>query len=265
MMKQCLDWMTETEKRIPSVVFVAKRGDVEVIDARVNVDGELYAKRLDGRSFEIDPGEHRALFEASDGTKVEVPFTATEGVKAKVVSAELPSLTPPPAPPPPPEPIVAPPAPPPPTPPVVQPAPQPPPPPAPPPSAAPPPPPAQAAAPPASTPPVAGNDAPPPDASRGSGQRTAGWVITGIGGGGVVISGIMGLVAKGEYNKASGESGTSRVNDSKSAVGLGNAASVVLGIGAAAAAVGVVVVLTAPSGKATVGFNGRDLFVAGTF
>jgi hypothetical protein len=75
----------------------------------------------------------------------------------------------------------------------------------------------------------------------------------------------MGLVAKGEYNKAVGESGNARKNDSGSAVGLGNAASAVVGIGAAAVAAGIVVVLTAPSGKATVGFNGRDIFVGGSF
>jgi hypothetical protein len=108
MLKQCLDWMTETNKRIPSVVFVAKRGGEEVIQATVAVDGVLTVKRLDGRAFEFDPGAHVATFLAPDGARVDVPFTAIEGVKAKVVSAEFPAPAAPPppqaAPPPPPPP-----------------------------------------------------------------------------------------------------------------------------------------------------------------
>src|SRR5258706_6319329 len=76
MVKECAQWLSDVDRRIPSVVFTAKGGGVEMVDVTVRVDGAVVATRLDGRATLLDPGQHTATFEASDGGKVEIRFTA---------------------------------------------------------------------------------------------------------------------------------------------------------------------------------------------
>lgn len=94
------------------------------------------------------------------------------------------------------------------------------------------------------------------------------WLGVGLFGAGAVaagVGGVLGLMAKSQFNTASGESGQARVNDSASAVSSGNVATIVVVAGGVVAAAGVVVWLTAPSASTQVGTNGRDLVVQGTF
>jgi hypothetical protein len=92
------------------------------------------------------------------------------------------------------------------------------------------------------------------------GVSVAGAGLVGLG-----VGGVLGLLAKSQYGRAEGETGTPRHDDSVSAVGAGNVASVVFGVGAGVAAAGVVLWLTAPSASTTVGTSGNELFVHGTF
>src|SRR5882672_74861 len=41
MVKECAQWLSDVERRIPSVVFTAKRGGVEMVDVTVRVDGAV--------------------------------------------------------------------------------------------------------------------------------------------------------------------------------------------------------------------------------
>ena len=109
--------------------------------------------------------------------------------------------------------------------------------------------------------------------------RTIGLVTLGAGVVTMAVGGAVALDAKSKDNRAEGEPGTARQTDSAGAVREGNAASVVLGAGAAVAAVGIVLWLAAPRTSApgtssapperrpslAVKTTGRDLVLLGTF
>ncbi len=105
-------------------------------------------------------------------------------------------------------------------------------------------------APKAATAPVAG-----PPAAEGTGGVRAGWVagiaLIGAGGAAVVTSGVLGLVAKSNYDGAGANCGATTCNASgkatiDSARDLANAATAVFVVGVVAAAAGTVLVWTAP-------------------
>ena len=96
-------------------------------------------------------------------------------------------------------------------------------------------------------------------------RRVVGWVIGGAGVVGMGVGGILGLAAKSKFSAAEGETGASRRTDSESAVSMGNAATVVVCVGAVVAAAGVVVWLTAPRALAALGTNGHAVFVRASF
>jgi len=85
-----------------------------------------------------------------------------------------------------------------------------------------------------------------------SGAKIAGWTLVGVGGAAIASSVVMGLVAKGNYDGASGNCGPSSCNAAgkatiDSARSLASGATVVFVAGAVAAAAGVVVVIVAPT------------------
>jgi hypothetical protein len=98
-----------------------------------------------------------------------------------------------------------------------------------------------------------------------TGRRVVGVSVAGAGLAGMGVGGVLGLLAKSQYDKAAGETGGPRHNDSVSAVSAGNVASVVFGVGAGVAAAGLVLWVTAPSASTTVGTSGAELFVRRTF
>jgi hypothetical protein len=98
-----------------------------------------------------------------------------------------------------------------------------------------------------------------------TGRRVAGVVTTGIGVVGVGLGGVMGLVAKSQYDTAKADSGTQRHDESVSAVSLGNAATAIVGIGAAVAVGGAVLWLTAPDARVQIGTMGTGALVRGSF
>jgi hypothetical protein len=79
------------------------------------------------------------------------------------------------------------------------------------------------------------------------------------------VSSALVLVAKSQYDTAVGESGAARHNDSVSAHGLADGASIVFVAGAVVAATGAVVWLTAPKAPVSVGTNGHGLLLSGSF
>jgi hypothetical protein len=105
----------------------------------------------------------------------------------------------------------------------------------------------------------------PAPSTSGSALRWAGLLMGGVGVIGMGVGAAVAFDAKAKDNRAAGELGPSRQTDSGSAVSEGNAATVVLGVGAALAATGVVLWLTAPSEKLTVGTDGRGVIFRGGF
>jgi hypothetical protein len=99
----------------------------------------------------------------------------------------------------------------------------------------------------------------------GQTQRVLGLVLGGTGIAGLGIGGILAIMAKSQMNAAQAEPNPAAHNDSVSALNTGNVATVVVGIGAAVAAAGAVVWLTAPTKSVTVGTSGSTLLVQGRF
>jgi serine/threonine-protein kinase len=108
----------------------------------------------------------------------------------------------------------------------------------------------------------------PEEAHVGNGQRIAGGVVAGVGVVGMLTSLGVALAAKGKYNdslqhcEASNHNlcdstGVSQRNDARS---MGDAATVVLGVGAALVVVGGVVIFTAPHAHSSGGFVAKGSF-----
>lgn len=96
-------------------------------------------------------------------------------------------------------------------------------------------------------------------------RRVAGVTTAGAGVVGVGVGGILGLLAKSKYDTALGETGAARHNDSATAVSGGDTATVVMAVGGAVAAVGLVVWLTAPSTSVQLTTTGRQVVARWTF
>jgi hypothetical protein len=101
--------------------------------------------------------------------------------------------------------------------------------------------------------------------SSGGSMRLWGLIAGGAGIVGLGVSVGLGLDAKSKDNRASGEAGAARQTDSQSATSEGNLATVVFAVGAAALASGAVLWFLAPSPRAAIGTNGRDLVLRGSF
>ena len=92
--QDCVTWLAEVEAATPSVVFAARRSSGEAeADVRVLVDGTVVAERLTG-PVEIDPGDHRVVFEATNAAPVERRLTLREGERGRLVEVTLPPLVP---------------------------------------------------------------------------------------------------------------------------------------------------------------------------
>jgi hypothetical protein len=125
---------------------------------------------------------------------------------------------------------------------------------------------AQSDAPPEHAPAAAVAETPEDDTDHpGRTQRVLGLVIGGAGIAGIGAGGVIALVAKSQMNTAQGEPNPARHDDSMAATKTGNLATLAVGVGAAATAVGVVVWLTAPTAHVTVGTNGSSVLVGGRF
>jgi hypothetical protein len=101
--------------------------------------------------------------------------------------------------------------------------------------------------------------------ARGHTQRVVGLVV---GATGIVAAGVgevLAILAKSKFDTATHERGSSQVNDSASAVHQGDAATVIVSVGAGLLAAGAVVWFTSPRSGTQVGTNGRELLLGGSF
>lgn len=107
----CVDWLEDVNRSVPSVVVAARDRGLDVAEVQVFLDGELVATRLTGSALEADPGEHHFRFVLARGPVVERTVLMSEGMRNRPIEVEFapppPPLTaalPAPAPPPPPPP-----------------------------------------------------------------------------------------------------------------------------------------------------------------
>jgi hypothetical protein len=91
--KDCTTWLDEVQSSLPSVVPVATDGQGnDLPGVRVSMDGQVLLENADGRSVEVDPGQHAFTFELTGPQAEQAPaavkrVVVAEGEKNKRVSA----------------------------------------------------------------------------------------------------------------------------------------------------------------------------------
>jgi len=85
----CVDWLEDVNRSIPSVVITARDRGADVTDVSVSLDGELVATRLTGSALEADPGEHHFRFASARGPVVERTVLMSEGVRNRPIDVEF--------------------------------------------------------------------------------------------------------------------------------------------------------------------------------
>jgi len=83
----CVTWLEQLERTVPSVVIEAKRDDADITAARVTLDGNVVATRLDGKAIELEPGEHAIRIEPEEGAPMDRTIVVREGEKNRVISS----------------------------------------------------------------------------------------------------------------------------------------------------------------------------------
>ncbi|MCS6900318.1 MAG: hypothetical protein RMJ98_06085 [Myxococcales bacterium] len=91
----CVQWSSEVQQAIPTVVFAGMGTDGKETSAiKVLVDGLPLVDRLDGKAIELDPGEHTFLFE-HNGKKKQETFLIREGERNRMISVSFAEEAPP--------------------------------------------------------------------------------------------------------------------------------------------------------------------------
>jgi len=93
----CVPWLAQVEKALPSIVVVAQdeRGR-DTLAVKVTIDGKVVAETLDGRPLVLDPGAHRVRFEHGSAPPIEQTIVAQQGVKNRRIDVSFAPDAPPP-------------------------------------------------------------------------------------------------------------------------------------------------------------------------
>ena len=101
--EDCVGWLGDLAKMFPSVIVDANVDGQQAISTHVYLDGKLIVDHLDGKTVELDPGEHKVRFELPGFPPQEQVVVVSEGVQDRVVTAnfhhDVPLPAPTPAPP----------------------------------------------------------------------------------------------------------------------------------------------------------------------
>ena len=81
----CVEWLDQLGRSLPTVVVTARAKGVDLANVRVFIDGKLITERLSGATLEVDPGQHQFRFEAPPWPTVERNVLVSEGVKDRSI------------------------------------------------------------------------------------------------------------------------------------------------------------------------------------
>ncbi len=89
--KDCVQWLSEVEASMPTIVVLAKdRAGKSLSAVAVSVDGAKVAKSLDGKALTVDPGRRVFKFEYNGAKPVTKAVTVAQGQKDRVIEVEIP-------------------------------------------------------------------------------------------------------------------------------------------------------------------------------
>lgn len=94
--KECAQWLTQLNARIPKIVPVLKdETGADVLKATLLIDGKEVAAELDGNAIPLDPGQHTFRFEVAGKAPVEVKAVVRDGEQRRTIEASLAPAPPP--------------------------------------------------------------------------------------------------------------------------------------------------------------------------
>ena len=85
---ECVEWLSEVEKAIPSFVIHPHDGGQDVVDVTVTIDDKQIATALTGKPLEVDPGSHVVQVSRGQNPPIVRRILITEGQKGYAVEAE---------------------------------------------------------------------------------------------------------------------------------------------------------------------------------
>ncbi len=86
----CRVWTEELNRAQPMVVFsVHDDHGADLINVRVLIDGAVLREKLDGKSVDVDPGEHTIRFESEGFLPVEQKVLVVQNVKSRVMDVVM--------------------------------------------------------------------------------------------------------------------------------------------------------------------------------
>ena len=111
--KDCVQWMEEAKRALPTVVFSIREGGNEITDVEILCDDKTLTKMLDDEPIPVDPGPRDFTFNVPGLVPLERQVLIQEGEHNRIIKVELGRSPESMAPPPPSQPLSPPPSPPP--------------------------------------------------------------------------------------------------------------------------------------------------------
>lgn len=88
--KDCVQWLSEIEASLPTVVFAAHDASgADTLEVRVSVDGRVMAETLDGKAVALDPGPHKLRFETPGAGPIEQDVLIRQGEKDRPIAVSF--------------------------------------------------------------------------------------------------------------------------------------------------------------------------------
>lgn len=87
--RDCLGWMEEVDKQIPSVGFAVTADGVSRADVQVFIDDVQVLDKLSGRAITVNPGPHRVRVVLPPFAPFEEQVVFTEGDKFRIVDVKF--------------------------------------------------------------------------------------------------------------------------------------------------------------------------------
>ncbi len=83
----CVEWLEQVTKSLPTVVLAARVGRRDEFNVQVTMDGQPLTSRLDGKAMPIDPGAHTFRFELPPYPPIEERVLVAVGEKERSIAA----------------------------------------------------------------------------------------------------------------------------------------------------------------------------------
>lgn len=92
--RDCVQWLSDVEQQLPSVIFRAAKDGEDVVQLRVREGDKLLTESLTGSPLELDPGPHHFVAELPGFPAQDATYVLQAGDKGRVVRFDFSSPKP---------------------------------------------------------------------------------------------------------------------------------------------------------------------------